>query len=406
MKKFIIILIAIITIVALTFLGWYLFVRDPSVPVGEAVSGVLPFGSGDNIPSQTLPDSAVLPNTDESLIIDEFASPQVNLFRISSTPVAGEVILLNGTSTTVRYVDRATGHIYDVNLSTGEKVKISNQTMPKIYEAYFRQDGGAVLIRSLKDDSDIVENISLTLTQPKETGEPYGISSTLFRGDISSVAVGSGDNLFFALRDSQSIISSTFSSTKTKTLLTSPFTSWNLKSNGDNLIVNTKASAGISGYSYSINNGGLTKILGPLNGLITTPNDSNKSVLFSYADGGKIKLFVKNLTSNSFYEISPTSLAEKCVWGKKNINLVFCGAPTEEIGPNEPDSWYLGITSFSDRIWRFDTKTETAQVLVEPKSLLEVDIDVYEPQISPNDAYLVFINRKDLSLWALRLEQF
>ena len=85
--------------------------------------------------------------------------------------------------------------------------------------------------------------------------------------------------------------------------------------------------------------------------------------------------------------------------------MIFCGSPSDEIGQNEPDSWYRGATIFSDRIWSFNTDTEITQVLIEPAIVLDIDIDMIGPTLSPKEDYLVFINKTDLSLWALKLEQ-
>ena len=412
MKKIYIVLGIVLLIIIIIFLGWYLLARNPETPLGETVGNILPFGSGDNtnIPISLTDDkfgNDTLNNSDQTF--DEFGSPAANLFRISDTPIAGAVIFKRNGATIVRYVDRATGHIYDADLATLAKTKIANQTLPKIYEAHFRPDGNAVLVRSLKDDSDVVENLVLTLTPPKSTSTDtlYSVSSAPVRGNINTIAVGSGNTLFYSLRDTSSIVSATFSGAGDKTLLTSPFTDWRLAAAGESLIVHTKASANASGFAYKLgtSNGVLTKILGPLNGLAVIPNVSGNRVLYSYVENNKTRLFAKNLTNNTLSEILPTTIAEKCIWSVKQIDTVFCGAPIDGLGPNEPDDWYRGATHFSDSIWLFNTGAEFAQVLSEPETEFGVDLDLVEPQLSPDEDYLVFINRTDLSLWALKLDR-
>ena len=413
MKKIYIILGVILLMILIIFSGWYLLAQNPETSLSETVGNILPFGSGDNT---NLPISL----TDDEFgndafnnggqTFDEFGSPAANLFRISDTPAAGIIILKKGGTTVVRYMDRATGHIYDTDLATLAKTKIVNQTLPKIYEAHFRSDGNAVLIRSLKDDSDVVENLVLTLTPPKSTSTEtlYSVSSAPVRGNINTIAVGSGNTLFYSLRDTSSIVSATFSGVGAKTLLTSPFTDWRLVAAGNNLIIHTEASANASGFAYKLgaSNGVLAKILGPLNGLVVIPNVSGNRVLYSYVENNETRLFAKNLTNNALSEILPTTIAEKCIWSIKQIDTVFCGAPIDGLGPNEPDDWYRGATHFSDSIWLFNTGAEFAQVLSEPQTEFGVDLDLVEPQLSPDEDYLVFINRTDLSLWALRLESF
>ena len=246
--------------------------------------------------------------------------------------------------------------------------------MPKIYEAQFRADGDAVLLRYLRNGSDTVENLSLVLTPPTSTSTTlHRVTSTLLRGYAGPVAINS------------------------------PFTNWAF-SLGNKVVAYTKPSSGVPGYAYTVANGNLSKILGPLNGLMVTTNNVGNRVAYSYVEDGTTKLFSKNLTSGNISEILPATLAEKCVWSTKYINEVYCGAPTDNIRSNEPDNWYQGETHFSDRLWRFDTDSEIAEILIEPKSSLSIDIDVYQPKLSPNEDYLIFINKNDLSLWVLKLE--
>ncbi|MDO8728880.1 MAG: hypothetical protein Q7K26_03190 [bacterium] len=411
MKKTLIILIILLLVSLVAFFGWYFLARDSETPLVETIGNILPFGSGDNTSVPVSPTGNEFENgtaNNDNQSFDKFGSPNSPLFRISNTPVAGAVTFKRGAETIVRYVDRATGHIYDTDLVTLTKTKVTNQTLPKIYEAYFSSEGNSVLLRFLKDDSDVVENLALTLTPPQgtSTGPLYAVSSTPLRGNIGSVAVSAGNTLFYALRDSSSIVSSTFNGIGTKTLLVSPFTDWHLATAGNNLVLYTKASANISGFAYTLNTSSkaFTKILGPFNGLTVLPNASGNRVLYSYVENDQTRLFAKNLVKNTSTEILPVTLAEKCIWGVKKVGILFCGAPINEPGVGEPDGWYRGETHFSDRIWLFDTNIDIAQALAEPKMTLDVDIDLVEPRLSPDEDYLIFINKIDLSLWALRLD--
>ena len=414
MKKILTILIVTLLILAVAAFGWYFFFRDPSVPVAETIKDILPFGSEREDTTPTgLPGGERRAVNERQPGLDEFNRPTANLFRIAATPVAGLVVFDRANQTVVRYVDRATGHIYDITLPVGasstalEKIRVTNNTLPKIYEAYFRPDGNAVLLRTLKDDSETVENLSLALTPPQTDNELYNVSSTVLRGDMSAVAVGAGNTLLYALRDASAIVSSTFTGSGARTLLTLPFTDWRLAASGSSLIAYTKASASAPGYAYTLNisSGALRKILGPLNGLVAIPDTTGNRVLYSYIEGDTTKLFSRNLTNNAVVEITPATLAEKCVWSVRKTGNIFCGIPTEDLGPGEPDHWYRGMTHFSDRLWLMDANAGLAKILAEPATILGLSLDAIELKLAPSENYLIFINKADLSLWALRLEQ-
>jgi hypothetical protein len=292
MKRLTTLLIILLTIIIFVVLGWFLFVRDPEIPLGEAISDALPFGSGDNLsPADILRDN----------------SPDI-------------------VSTDNNFPDQFSTRV--------EKIRITNNTLPKIYEAYFRSDGTSVILRSLKDNSDTVENLSLTLTPPRAqatSSEFYGVSSTMLRGNIGSIAVGSGN-------------------------------------------------------------------------LVAIPSFVGNRTLFSYLEGGEIRLVVKN--GNNTIQTSIETFADKCTWSVRGAAVIYCATPIDWNPIGEPENWYAGVTHFSDRIWKFDIDEDIAQVISEPKSTLGIDIDVVDLKLSPDENYLVFINKRDLSLWALRLESF
>ena len=318
--------------------------------------------------------------------------------------MAGAVAFTRGGQTVVRFADRATGHIYETVLPAGkalvplEKKKITNNTIPKVYEAYFRPDGNSVLLRMLESESGAQRNIILNLAATSST-------AVNVRGDMGSVAVGQGNTLFYSDKGSKAIVSLPFSGSPTKTVLNSPFTDWRLMSFGNNLVAQTKASIQSPGYAYTLNvtNGSLGKILCPLNGLSVMPDALGTWVFYSY-NNGSARSAGKNIKTGSGAETSPATLAEKCVWSIKKAGVVFCGVPVDEVGGNEPDDWYQGKTSFYDRVWEFDLNKEIAQVLLEPHVSFGLQLDVIEPKISPSEDYLIFINKRDISLWAFKLQ--
>lgn len=383
------------TIIILIGLGVWFWAQDKDVPIVETIVDVLPFGSGEDV-RPTTDDQRPTTDTGKNEDISQLGSSTSKLMLIADAPVAGFVAYGNGASTTVRYVDRATGHIYDFNLTTIERAKVTNETRPKIYEAHFRPDGNAVLLRYLKNNSDTIENLSLTLTPPKATSTLYGVSSVLLRGNISGVNA-SGNNLAYILKDSSSIVTSLFNGSGLKTLINSAFSDWQLK--GDKkLVAYTKPASSAEGYAYLVSNS-LNKVLGPLNGLVANINPSGDHILYSYIENGEMKLAATDLNHNLTLEVLPTTLADKCVWSDKVYGVAFCGVPVGGVGDAEPDSWFRGVTHFSDNIWRFGTDTDIAEVLLESE-----EFDVYKPSLSPDEKYFVFINKNDLSLWAFKLE--
>lgn len=349
-KKTLIITIGIVIILVVGFFSWFFFFRNTApVPTTNPTTG-LPFGEG---------GGNVAPGEQSSntvgTISDSGNNPTNKLLQISDAPVAGFVAFSpkKDAPTIIRYVDRATGHIYDVNPFTLEKTKVTNNTIPKIIEAYFKNDGSAVLLRSITNN-DTIQNISLTLNAPRasSTDSLYTVTATGLRGNMGDVWVGPNNSLAYSLIDDNSISTSNFDGTKATRLFSSIFTDWRVRfDNLSNIVLVTKASANISGFAYNLSTktGSLSKLIGPLNALTIIESPDNKRFAYSYNSNGQTIFASQTIPAEETTSTLPATFADKCVWSLKSPDFLYCGVPTE-IGPVEPDNWYRGVSHFSDRI--------------------------------------------------------
>ncbi len=399
MKKSYFIIGGIVILLFLLVGIWYFFIRTSDNPVAQTINNVLPFGDG----GENLPFSVTDKDPNNPFGTDSAGRPIAKLFQVSSLPVAGAVGIIKDGETIIRYTERGTGHIIDADPDTLAKVKISNTTMPKIYEALWTPDGNSVLHRTTRAGSEEIENTLVKIIPVGTSTREYKIETTLLRGDKGDTVVRN-TSLGYVLRDSGVIATSALDGSNQSVLFASAFTDWNLFSTDTTLVALTKPSAQVSGFAYTVSSQGLTKLLGPLNGLMILPSPIGGRYLFSRISGSVLSLTATNFNEGSSVEIFPATFPEKCVWSKKITSILYCGSPEGGIKPNEPDNWYQGISHYSDSIWRFDTQTNFSDVLNEPKKNFDVDIDVEEPILTPDEDYLIFRNRNDLSLWALKLE--
>ncbi len=403
-RKILITIVSVVVVVTVGVSIWFFFFRTTTpAPTTSPATG-LPFGEG---------GGNVAPGEQNSNIVgtisDSGSKATNKLFQISDAPVAGFVAFSpkKDSPTVIRYVDRATGHIYDVNPFTLEKTKITNNTLPKIIETYFKNDGSAVLLRSLANN-DTIQNISLALNAPRasSTDALYTVTATGLRGNMGDVWVGPNNSLAYSLIDDNSISISNFDGTKATRLFSSPFTDWRVRfDNIANVVLVTKASANVSGFAYNLNTktGSLSKLIGPLNALTLVESPDNERFAYSYNSKGQTIFALQTIDTGEITNILPATFADKCVWSKKNTSTLYCGTPSN-IGAYEPDNWYQGTSHFSDQIWSFDTVNKIAENLASPGGNTNAGIDVLNPSLSPNEDYLVFMNKNDLTLWALKLQ--
>jgi hypothetical protein len=101
------------------------------------------------------------------------APERLTFWQISDVPVAGATALTTQTDAipVVRYMERATGHIYDVNPKHKEGA-CHNMTILRIHEALFSKNGDFVVARYLDEDDKTIETFvgKVPAKRPGEDG--------------------------------------------------------------------------------------------------------------------------------------------------------------------------------------------------------------------------------------------
>jgi len=317
----------------------------------------------------------------------------------------------------LRYVDRATGNIYQTFADKIEERKFSGTVIPQIYEALFGNKGLSVVMRYLKGDGRTIETFVGNI--PKEylgtnidgTAEVKG---SFLPENIEDMSLSpDAGSIFYLFNTGDNLVGATMNLTTNKKtqIFTSPFTEW-LSGWGNNktITLTTKPSSGIPGYAYGIDAAtglsaqagkNLNKILGGINGLTTLPSPDGKLILYN---DDSLGLFVYHLDTKVSDRLGLKTLPEKCVWGITS-DVVFCSVPKLiEIG-QYPDAWYQGEVSFSDQLWKLDLKTGNATMLLDPGAVNGgEEIDGIKLALDADENYLFFVNKKDSFLWEFGLK--
>src|ERR1035437_1478744 len=151
-RKTTVILIVIIDVIVLALGIFLLFFTSPPIQNTNSQSNNSPFGSYTGSSSTTPVTSTTgtgnESSTSSSTNVQYINNPTSPLLKISTAPIAGaEVFDRKVTATTsvsiARYIERATGHTYEYDRSTGALSASSNTTIPSIYQAVW--SGNTVL---------------------------------------------------------------------------------------------------------------------------------------------------------------------------------------------------------------------------------------------------------------------
>jgi len=454
-KRNFILLIIIVVITIITLFGYFYFNQGNNTP-GED-------NSGTNFISQFNPfgKNTTKPPTDTTPPIDisgdqpnQTGTIEVKLKKVSSMPIAGFTVfskerlkdvpivvpeVVPATDSTIppatttkkttkptppqtefmpalRYVERATGNIYQTFADKIEEKQFSTTIIPKVYEAFFGNKGNSVIMRYLKSDAKTI--ITFIGTLPKEVlgGDTTGsneIKGVFLPENIKDLSLSSDyNNIFYMFLSGNNlenrVIGTTFNLLNNKKIqvFDSPFTEW-LSSFPNNKMITftTKPSSQIQGYMYALDptnkNYNFHKILGDINGLTTLISPNGKLVLYS---NDNLSLYIYHTDTKVSDILGVKTLAEKCVWNKTS-DVVYCGVPKSIINGQYPDSWYQGEVSFSDQIWKIDIKTKNTTLIADPVVINGgEDIDSIKLALDDGGNYLFFVNKKDSFLWELNLK--
>lgn len=299
----------------------------------------------------------------------------------------------------IRFIERQSGNVFAFRAHDRVLTRLSNRTLPGIQDAVWTPDGTVAFSRYLVRGADGVERID-TYALRADGGEGYFLEQGLEKVSVRA------SSTVLSLLPGPSGSTGTLANadgTGARTLFSSALSRLRVAFSGVDAVAHTKPSSALDGYAFLVDGatGAFTRILGPFRGLSVLPNAEGTAVLLSSVAGGRVSLSAYDLASRTATALPLGTLAEKCAWAAGG-RAVYCGVPTTITG-NQPDDWYQGASSFTDRIWRIDLDTRLATLVVDPSEVGDVAIDAVALTIDSESDMLVFTNKRDGTLWAYDL---
>jgi hypothetical protein len=401
MSRKIIYIISTLLIIILIGLATYYFLNGNEKTPGQSPNifkNFFPFGGNDDEIVTPNPETPIEPTASST---DKFTQ---KLRKTSENPVAGAGTLDVKAGTLVRYIEKATGHIYEAELFSSQVRRISNTTIPVVAEALWGNKNKSLVARYLKDDNQSIDTYLLNLKETATTSDV--ISGISIPGDITHISI-SGETLFYLERRegfSLGLISN-FSGGNKKQIWNSPLRELNSQFvNPRTVALTTKPEQNIPGYLYFVDtaNGSAKKVLGNISGLSALVSPDAKTVLYS-RNGAESLLFSFVVSENTSTSLTPVTFPEKCAWSKKNTSIIYCGVPKGTLSGGSLILWYKGLLTTVDDVWKIDTKNNTSSLVLDLSIESGESVDVTQPILSENEQYFVFTNKKDNNLWTLDL---
>ncbi len=405
-KSFIIFILILLAVIG--GLGWYFFFRtatttgpDIETPAG---SDLFPFGQGGTggTNGQGTPQPAT------TTVVDIGGSTNTglpHLRQLWKDQTAGAGFVVSGTTTvSVRFVDRATGHIYESSLYAVGENKLSNVTIPQVYEALVAQNGREMILRYLKDDTTIQSFYARLATS---TTDANPIEGFFLPQNIKDISLLGNKVLYFdPTTETGNLLQSNIDGSKRALITSSKLNDWSLSWNASTTaFLYTRPSGTVPGYGYilDIAKGTITKAIGNIAGLSGSMSPRGDYVFLSAQEGKGIASAIYNVKTKTTLDLSLNTLADKCTWANKTKTTIYCAIPGNVPQGTYPDAWYQGLVSFNDRISAINAVTGATELILDPSFDAIQDMDIEKLSIDPTDTYILFTNKKDMSLWMYKL---
>lgn len=376
-----------IAVAALLLVGgglvWYLTLPkgadEERKSVGEFFSGLFPGGGESQLTEE---EQRRLEEAErEGILPPETQAQRGESFKVVPEAVSGATIVKGK----IRYIEKSSGHVFEMDLDGGNKQRISNTTIPGIFEVAWSGTGSRAILKYLSGEKLNILSANFTGSSTQGSFLSPDIKDALFspKGDRIAYVIETQD---------ETLVITAAPDNKNQTVrFRSLHSSWKiLWPEDNNIYLLTAPSAYLDGFLYKINlaSGSFTKILGPKPGLLASSNSTN--VFISEADPNN-KTIISSLAIKT--------LPEKCAWSKKSKDIIFCGVPSSLPAGIYPDDWYKGKVSFDDAILKINLNGGSASSVLIPENA-----DVINPVLSEDETILFFINKKDGTLWRVKLE--
>jgi hypothetical protein len=393
----------IFILVAVVLIGGYFYLTSTEVVIEEA-----PLESTGSL-ADTEVDPTIINGSETGSLPTSGPIPKMR--HLTLAPVAGYDFVATTSGFVIWYVDRGTGHISQTATSTLEVTRITNTTIPKVYEAHIGTGGANVVLRTLNESSGTIQtfigtprNRPVTSTSTDNTKELVGV----FTSDtISLLGMAPTKDKFFGMTGAVSGSGNVYTFTARSTnVFSHPLKKWVPQwVNASTILLTSAPSAKTQNISYFLNpiTKGFTKVLGPKNGLVTSASPDASHILFSENKGNALVFGAYNVKTGIESSLSSGTIPDKCVWSKKDPSKAYCGFPKDSLSGAFPDDWYQGKVAFNDTLRTLDANTLQFNTLTDLGEEAGTPIDALNLMLSSDEKYLLFTNKNDLTLWMLEL---
>ena len=386
MKKTLIIVGAVLLFLALVGFWVYLMFfggttgnnplfTDFSIGIGEQPETI--------IPETTTP--ALLPQVDTS---------GEALRQLTTRPVAGFQYIETAGLGLIKYAEVGTGHVYEINLATGEEARISGTTIPRVVEAVFSAEGTTV---ALVSESGYVQDVYVG--DIVTDGDGAGFIDGVNLPPNARVAALSSTTVWYHSSDldGTTVFAMDTNTLEQREVAIVPFSDVVITVTNDSVLVTNAATSEFEGALYQSNGGSLLPLTPSAYGFSAFINQ--KYFITTVLEEDRALSSAVNRSDDSTQPLSIVALPEKCDSDSFSNELIWCGAPIQDPPIETIENWYQGTTGLPDALWKTNLFSGESTLISNLSSEAGRIIDVIALQYAEGIDNAFFINKIDGTLW-------
>lgn len=350
------------------------------------------------------PQETIVPSTTEGMEditskpITPPAETESAIFTLSNYAAISPVVLDNK----VLYYSKDNGFIYETDLEGKSTKQITNISIPNLITSIWSFDKSQAI--NIYEDNGRVKKAIFNISAQKAIELNSNIKFINFSPNKNKIAYQFVDERLginkISIADSND--------TNWQTIFNIRIDNAKIYWPSENLLAITTPPSGLIKGSALIkkiddSQSGLIKLITDAYGLTIKYSDDGAKLIFSQTDQYGHNPSIYLLKDGNFSEnLNISTISDKCAFSKNN-NL-YCAVPEVINGSLIlPDDFYKGLTSFSDTLKKIDLINNRTSTIFNPKDFNK-DFNMSDLTVSPNEDYLVFINKKDGLLYSIKIK--
>jgi hypothetical protein len=378
----------VLVVVLLAAWVYVLFFSTPGTSNDDDLFADFPFGGSDTgVIAEPI-------TTEEEPTID--LTSQEALRQLTLDPVVGfqEVRTSSTSNPALYYVTAGTGHVFTINLTSGEEKRISGTTIAQASHSAITPNGQYVLTQSGEGSGSEffisplntgAGNAPIELIQEKIVDFKATTENTF----LYSVKVGNG----LEVREYVP------GNTVVETLFVVPFQEASIVW-GDNAssthYVYPKTSTRLEGYLYEVGRDTEFRRLVP-GGFGFSATANSRYVVFSNQNSSQYTSYVYNNNNNTVKLLPINAIPQKCSYGSEI--MIICATNDTEFNGMTPDEWHSGEVSYADNFIAINLQTNETRFLLNSFEKSGRVIDVVNMSDGGQNTAAYFQNKNDKTLW-------